>query len=88
MRAKSFTLALTAAALESSSALAEIISLGNNWTADFDLASCGLKIRKHVRGESISQITMFESDEHLLSTGKGNVDDITIMVNGNINKFP
>ena len=31
---------------------------------------------------------MFESDKHLLSTGKGDVDDIEIMIAGNIDKFP
>jgi len=31
---------------------------------------------------------MFESDKHLLSVGKGDVDDITIMVAGNIDNFP
>ena len=31
---------------------------------------------------------MFEADEHMLSVGKGDIDDYTVMTAGNIQRFP
>lgn len=38
------------------------MNLGHNWSAEFDAATCDLKIHKHVRGESVSRHTLFESN--------------------------
>ena len=73
--------ALTAAKMQ-------IFHLGNDWQVKFDSTDCSLEIDKHVDGQGVSRVTMFESDKHLLSTGMGDVDDINIMVAGNIDNFP
>lgn len=87
MRSTSFTLALVTTAIQSATAL-QSFNLGHNWSAEFDSATCGLKIHKHVRGESVSRHTLFESGDQMLTTGRGDVDDIKIMIAGNIEKFP
>jgi len=47
-----------------------------------------MEINKIVRGQDTSHVTVFESDEHLLSLGHGNVNDYVIMTAGNIKEFP
>jgi len=66
----------------------QIFNLGNDWKAQFDSADCSLRIDKHVDGQGVSRVTMFHSDNHLLSTGAGDADDINIMTAGNITNFP
>lgn len=71
--------------------LAEWISyrLDHDWRVDFNLSfntgDCRLEVWKFANN---SRVKVFESDEHLLSVGRGDVDDINIMVAGNIQNFP
>jgi len=65
-----------------------VFHLSDDWLVEFNAADCSLKIDKHVDGQGVSRVRMFESDKHLLSTGQGDVDDIKIMVAGNISHFP
>ncbi len=47
-----------------------------------------MTVLKLVENQGTSQVRVFESNEHLLQIGKGNVDDVEIMVAGNITNFP
>ena len=66
----------------------QVFRLANDWHVEFDSSNCGLTIDKHVDGQEVSRVRMFESDMHLLSTGSGDVDQIKIMTAGNITDFP
>ena len=62
--------------------------LQNDWLVEYEPGNCGLKISKFVEGQGVSRVPVFESDAHLLTVGHGDVDDITIMVAGNVDNFP
>ena len=62
--------------------------LEHGWQIQFDSDDCTLKVDKIVEGRGLSHVTVFEADKHLISIGKGDVDDYTIMTAGNIQRFP
>jgi len=86
MRTAAFNIALALAA--AASAKVQTVYLENDWQVQFDAANCDFKVNKIVYGQSTSHVTVFEADKHLLSVGRGNVDDYVIMTAGNIQKFP
>ena len=43
---------------------------------------------KRVDGEGTTSVRVFESDDHLFKVGRGDVDDVEVMVAGNITNFP
>ena len=83
---------LSAMAAVSSASHSKIYSLTKDWQVHFDASDCSLIIDKHVDGQGVSRVRMFESDKHLLSTGVGDVDILALkdelMKAGNIKKFP
>jgi len=83
----SFTLALATIATQNVAAM-QNFHLAQDWEVEFDAATCDLRIYKRVQGKSISRVTMFESDAHLLSTGYGTVDEVNVMIEGNIDNYP
>ena len=60
---------LSAMAAVTSAGHPQIFRLANDWQVEFDASDCSLKIDKHVDGQGVSRVRMFESDKHLLSTG-------------------
>jgi hypothetical protein len=59
--------------------------MDNDW--EFGLGpDCAIEITKFLEGRD--SITVFSSDDQLLSTGFGTVDQETIMIAGNIDYFP
>ena len=70
----------------------KMYNLTNDWQVHFNASDCTLVIDKHVEGQGVSRVRMFESDKHLLSTGVGDVDILALkdalMAAGNIKNFP
>lgn len=62
-------------------AIADSFNLSNNFVVDFNQQSCSLAINQ-------GQRLLWLSDNNFVRIGKGNVDDITIMTNGNVVNFP
>lgn len=71
-----FTLALSATA-------ARYEQLGKHFDVKLDSDRCGIEITAGPKNT-----TVFVSDDRLLTTGFGNVDDVEIMVDGNVVNFP
>ena len=89
MKRSSFAATLLASlAFQGTSAALTSFQLPNDWLVEYEASSCGLRISKYVEGQGVSRVPVFESDAHLLTVGHGDVDDITIMVAGNIDNFP
>lgn len=62
--------------------------LRNGYTAYFDASSCQFKLYRECFDEIGALCEVFKSDKRLLQVGKGNVDDIPIMIDGNVPEFP
>lgn len=62
--------------------------LTNGFKAQFDPTTCDFQLWAQEPGDSDLKYQVFASDNRLLQIGKGNVDDITIMVDGNVPEFP
>ena len=89
MKRSSFAATLLASlSFQGTSAALTSYQLPNDWLVEYEASSCGLRISKHVEGQGVSRVPVFESDARLLTVGHGDVDDITIMVAGNVDNFP
>jgi len=82
-----FSVALAMAAQVAHARL-QTFQMDNGWQVRFDADDCSLKVDKIVQGQGTSHVTVFEADEHMLSVGRGDIDDYTVMTSGNIERFP
>ena len=76
-------IALFLFALTFSATAARYEQLGTNFNVKIDDNRCGIMIRA-----GPNNTTVFVSDNQLIKTGFGNVDDVEIMVDGNVVNFP
>jgi hypothetical protein len=61
-------------------------TLSRGYLAKFNQDNCTFKLEKYTDCQQSTLI--FASDDQLLQVGTGNVDDITVMENGNITDYP
>jgi len=75
-----------AASVQSHISRLQEYTLSRGYLAKFDQENCTFKLEKYTDCQQSTLI--FASDDQLLQVGTGNIDDITVMENGNITEYP